>query len=234
MNKLIKAIINERSYQYPRTKFAHTLRIYFTYNDIFNQTNYNGKKILDIGCNEGTYSIIFSKKGFEVDAFDICDLTIAKNLNKKYNTDVNFFNMSVENISLGKKYDYVFCSEVLEHIDNQKQALEELKKVMSDKTILILSVPNVLSIYGILKYFYAFVKSLFDIRKIDPHEKFPFLRVINLFKRSGFKIKVLGSIYFFPINRFTKLNLLLSKNLFLKYFGSFCFYYVQLKPIHQN
>jgi len=229
MDKLINAIINERSYQYVRTKFAHTLRIYFICKYILNKENYYNKKLLDVGCNEGTYSIILSKRGFEVDAIDICDLTIAKERNDKYETGVNFINMSVESISLNKKYDYVLCSEVLEHLENPEFALKEIKKVISDKTILIFSVPNVLSCYGILKFAYEFVKYGFDIRRVDTHQKFPFLRIIRIFKRCGFKIQVIGSVYFFPINRFKGLNLFISQLPIVKYLGSFVFYKVKLK-----
>ncbi len=111
---------------------------------------------------------------FKVDAFDICDLSAAKVLNRDHKEDVKFFNMSVEDMTLDKKYDYVFCSEVLEHVNNHSLALDQIKTIVTEKTELIFSLPNVFSLYGMIKIAYELVKYGFDISKIDPHQKVPF------------------------------------------------------------
>lgn len=226
----INKIIDERDYgPYTRTKFVHKLRIYFTFNKIFKENNYLKKTILDIGCNKGTYSIIFRSRKFDVDAFDICDLSPAINLAKKYNMDVNFFNMSAEDINLTKKYDFVFCSEVLEHLNNPEKALKSINKVCRKNTKIIISMPNVISIYGILKFIQEYISSIFNISKVDSHQKFPFLRVLRMFRKNRYDIKVLGSVYFLPMNLFEKFNLLISTCPIIKYFGYSTFYEVRLR-----
>ncbi len=54
-----------------------------------------------------------------------------------------------------------------------------------------------------------------------------------MFKKMGFDVKVLGSVYFFPINKYPQLNLRLSRVPILKYFGSFMFYRVSLKYLEK-
>lgn len=40
-----------------------------------------------------------------------------------------------------KSYDFIFCSEVLEHIKNYKKALRELRRILKTEGILIITVP---------------------------------------------------------------------------------------------
>jgi len=229
-DQLVDLVISERDYGiYKRTPFMHKSRIYFTFKKIFNKGSYNGLSIADIGCNEGTYSVLFKGKGFSVDGLDICDLNKAKQLSSKYNLDVKYYSMPIESPELSKTYDYIFCSEVLEHVDDINKALISIKKLSHKSTKIIISLPNVISLYGILRLIRDMVVNKFDFSKVDPHQKFPPWRVIKLFNRHGFIIKVLGSVNFTPFNIYPKLNLIFGDFSIFKVLGYSTFYYANKK-----
>ena len=117
----------------------HKSRIYFTFHKIFNADSYYGLSIIDLGCNEGTYSVLFKAKGFDVDGLDICDLRKAFKLSKKYNMSVNYHSCPIEDLNIGKKFDYIFCSEVLEHINDINLGIISIKKLAHSGTKIIIS-----------------------------------------------------------------------------------------------
>ena len=103
-------------------------------------------RILDAGCGIGLNSFLLGRKGFTVVGVD-------SDKEKIYSAKhmlANFHKLSVQ-FKLGnlldlksenKNFDCVVCFEVLEHIENDKKALEEISKVLKQNGILILSVPG--------------------------------------------------------------------------------------------
>lgn len=104
-------------------------------NDFFNKLNFNfkkGKKILDVGCGEGTDAKIFIKE-YGLDFYGI-DIYKDSNVEKQ---KLNFNLGSIYKIPFKKNsFDYIFVHDVLHHIDPVKQekqrhlkGLEELRRV---------------------------------------------------------------------------------------------------------
>lgn len=62
---------------------------------------------------------------------------------------------------LNKKYDIIIFPDVIEHLENPGIALENIKKLRSDNTEIIITTPNVWSIFTIQNYF---------LQKEDVHE----------------------------------------------------------------
>jgi SAM-dependent methyltransferase len=56
-----------------------------------------------------------------------------------------------------RTYDYVVCSEVIEHISERAQVLEELWRVLKPEGMLILSTPNWWSLYGLFRRIYQVI-----------------------------------------------------------------------------
>lgn len=52
-----------------------------------------------------------------------------------------------------KEYDIVFFGDVIEHLNNPGLGLQNLKSLMGPKTLLILTTPNVWSIFRIINFF---------------------------------------------------------------------------------
>ena len=92
----------------------------------------NGKFALDIGCREGEQSEWLKNRGFNVEAIDIePKYSLAKKI------DVNN-GLPYEN----KSFDLVWCSEVLEHLRDPQFIVSEIRRVLKENGMLILTTPN--------------------------------------------------------------------------------------------
>lgn len=100
----------------------------------------NNKKILDAGCGPGIYAITLLKKEFNVFAIDIDKEKLSY---LKENSDkINVKYGDLTNIPFKKEYfDYIVCSDVIEHIKKDYLAIKSLSKVLKKGGRLILTVP---------------------------------------------------------------------------------------------
>jgi len=111
---------------------------------IFANQFVNGKKVLDLACGEGYGAKILSENAVEVTGIDI-DKTTIEHAKKKYQkNNLKFLEDSVTNLSFKdeKIFDVVTCFETIEHIEEQEQMLKEVRRVLKDDGIFILSTPN--------------------------------------------------------------------------------------------
>lgn len=97
--------------------------------------------ILDVGCGEGLTLERLQQEGIgkTLEGIDAVDeaLTIGKKLYPKLTLKRgNIYNLQYKDDSI----DLILCTEVLEHMDNPKKALEELIRV--SRKYVILTVPN--------------------------------------------------------------------------------------------
>jgi len=115
----------------------------------------DGEQVLDVGCGEGRHSF----RACEQTSCTVCALDADEaNLTK---TNYVFNLMDAEGKCRGRLFslkgdatklplkdayfDRVICSEVLEHIPNDHQAVRELKRVLKDDGRLAISVPTYFS-----------------------------------------------------------------------------------------
>jgi len=114
--------------------------------------------ILDLGCAEGRTSGDLLKYGFVV-GVDICRPMLKKALriNKK---KIPFIWGLGEKLPFKKEtFDFVLCSEVIEHVLNDIVLLSEIKRVMKKKGYLLITTPrkDAEGIYSIIRN--AFLKT---------------------------------------------------------------------------
>lgn len=97
------------------------------------------KRILEIGCGEGYLSFALKNEGHSVTGIDISREAIFS-AKKKFG---NFFhNKDIKDLSNFEKYDVIIATEVIEHLINPKEFLQDCKKHLSKKGIIILTTPN--------------------------------------------------------------------------------------------
>ena len=123
--------------------------------DIFEKLNFNfepGKKILDVGCGDGSDMEIFINE-YNLNSYGI-DIYKHKNIDK---LGINFNKAGILNIPFDNEdFDYVFLHDVLHHIDEEHQncekhirGLQELKRVCRKGGYIIILEANR---YNILSY----------------------------------------------------------------------------------
>lgn len=103
------------------------------------------KIVIDAACGEGYGSAILAEKAKRVIGFDI-DAGAVERANKNYGkTNVEFHQGDISKLPIDDKVADVFVSfETIEHVDEklQKKFISEVKRVLKDDGIFIISSPN--------------------------------------------------------------------------------------------
>jgi 2-polyprenyl-3-methyl-5-hydroxy-6-metoxy-1,4-benzoquinol methylase len=113
-------------------------------------------KILDVGCFDNDLKKIAGNKVFGIDICGAPD----KNMDLEKESLSSFSDNS---------YGLVVCTEVLEHIDNFYEVLDDIKRV-SEKYILI-SLPNCANIWKILKIITSRTEKFYGLPKEKPEDR---------------------------------------------------------------
>jgi 2-polyprenyl-3-methyl-5-hydroxy-6-metoxy-1,4-benzoquinol methylase len=101
-------------------------------------------KALDYGCAEGLYCEYLLSEGFRnVYGVDISMLKIEEARKKYASKGIRFFAVDEFNRmnNIGK-FKLILCLEVLQHVNNYRKLLAELKDIMEDDGYLLVSIPN--------------------------------------------------------------------------------------------
>lgn len=125
------------------------------------------KTLLDVGCNDGVYTVPFCQNGGQALGIDISPTLVQKACDNAARVGVKcrFMPADIESEAIierpGEYFDVVLFSEVLEHLRNPQQALKNIHKLLRPAGSLILTVPTPLSAevpLPVTKYFYRAVR----------------------------------------------------------------------------
>ncbi len=151
-----------------------------------NRFKNNPGKLLDVGCGDGIFLKEAQKYGFEVWGIDI-DRKSINSCQARFGLK-NTFAMSLDEFVVfakenGLRFDYITFFEVLEHQDNPRRFLEDVKKLLKDGGYIAGSVPN--------RDSYIVILNGRKCGKSDypPHHflRFNIVALENAFIRAGFK-----------------------------------------------
>lgn len=149
----------------------------------------NGSRVLDVGCKHAYLCDILAQRGLDCDyyAVDISDKVI-DNLKNKRGTFQVCDAMNGLPFQQGQ-FDYVFCLELLEHVENPTFMLREIHRVLTNEGALLLSIPNP----------YNWITILANIMKLPGREghihSFTFTDLHTLLKFTGFNIEARTGTY---------------------------------------
>lgn len=152
---------------------------------IHNRFKYlQNKKILDIGCGSGYIGKSFLKNN---------QVTFA-DINQKELDKIKEKNAIIKKIDLKKKlpfkdnqFDLIICADVLEHLENTKEIIKELKRIL--KGSLIITTPAYSKLYGI------------HDKIINHYRRYDKIDYINLAKENNLQIqeiRYIGSFLLIP------------------------------------
>ena len=153
----------------------------------------DGASILDVGCKHAHLLDIIQKKHFQCsyDGVDISE-SVIENLKGKGGRFHQHDLMQMLPFGDGT-FDFVFCMEVLEHVENPTFVLSEFHRVLKKDGCMLLSVPNV---YNWL----TLIANIFKLPAREGHiHSFTHLEMRTLLDFSGFKItKKIGTYGLMP------------------------------------
>lgn len=106
----------------------------------------NSGTVLDVGCGVGTIDFFLSKGHKKIIGVDISKLAIDQARKSKDALgikNVEFIQADITKSWLkNSKYDYLICSEVLEHVLNDEELIKNLYSKLKDGGVAIFSVPS--------------------------------------------------------------------------------------------
>lgn len=148
----------------------------------------NSRTILEIGCGTGATLIEIKKRnpGVKIYGIDIVD-TELENKN-------NFFDFicgNIEEIIIPypkRFFDVIILADVIEHLIDPWSCIKKLSQYLSDKGIIIATIPNVLyyRVIGKMVFYGDFEYTESGILDITHLRFFTKKTIIKLFKESGF------------------------------------------------
>ena len=185
--------------------------------DQINNRNIRNLKILDVGCGGGIICEPLARLGAKVTGIDFApnNIIAAKIHSKKNKLKINYINKDIEKSKLNEKFDIILMFEVLEHLDNWKKTIKNIKKNLNKNGLIIISTIN----RNLLSKLFAIniaenilnwiPKGTHDYNKLIKPEE---LKKILL--KEKFNFNNIKGLVFNPLNREWKL----SKNYMINYF----------------
>jgi ubiquinone/menaquinone biosynthesis C-methylase UbiE len=190
-----------------------------------------GRKVLDVGCGTGAFDFYLANKGFEVTGVDVSRnaITSARENASRFGLSerTRFYTSPFLKFNLKRKFDIVICSEVLEHLKNDKGVVNKIFKLLNPGGICVFSSPSVNSVvykFGMAK---EFDKKVGHLRRYSVPDFYGLVSeagfdIVRLKKNQGFLRDVFfifpfGDLIIRAANRFGFVSDLLTlvDNLFL-------------------
>lgn len=202
-------------------------------------------RAIDIGCNAGVYSSMLADLGFRnVLGVDVVPGMIEKAqrhfASQQPDRTMEFRLQSAESLGDGTTYDFLLCTEVIEHTDDPARTIENIRRLIGPGGVAVISMPNRVSVPYLKAWIAYKLKRQPRDEDFERHLEYPFLRALALFVGEGRSLvhtdgtnllwddKGIRALYptsWFPtLNRW---NFQLARAWPLKYFAQF--FYVVVK-----
>jgi 2-polyprenyl-3-methyl-5-hydroxy-6-metoxy-1,4-benzoquinol methylase len=106
-----------------------------------------GERLLDIGCASGYYSVAFAKAGGRATGIDISEASVALARRRAEDESVaeqcEFLQGDMRSLAISHgEYDAVAMIEVLEHVREQREAVEQAVRALRPGGLLVLTTPH--------------------------------------------------------------------------------------------
>lgn len=196
---------------------------------------------VDVGCNAGYYSKMIADLGFrDVRGVDVGEDMIDK-ARSAFERDgpegrIHFQHAGVESLPDEPTFDFLLCTEVIEHTERPLDTVARLARALGRGGIAVISLPNALSLPFLIARLIYRLKSKPRDAVFEEHLRYPFYRSERLFREQGLEVvrtrganvflddHVLAAVYGTPgFAGLHRLNFELARRAPLKYVAQFYF-----------
>ncbi len=101
-------------------------------------------KIFEVGAGGGIWTDFFIKKGVDVTCVDICEQVLRGNA--RLHNEARFVVGDAATIKLKEKFDIIFVKDVIEHIRDDKEFLENMNKHLKMDGLILITTQNSFSL----------------------------------------------------------------------------------------
>ncbi len=126
-------------------------------------------RILDVGCGTGVnVTVPLANAGYSIMGMDSDSASIERGrLLAKGLTSIDFYCGSISDPAVSRRYDVVICSEMLEHLQEPANFIGELKSIMKEDGLLLVTVPNGFGFFELDNFFWQLLsRSPWLIKKL--------------------------------------------------------------------
>lgn len=160
------------------------------------------KSILEFGCDDGYMTSMIAGVAGDLTVVDGSELFINKLQARMPN--VTCINSLFEDFKSDKKFDYIFASYILEHVNDPQNCLSIMKNLLTDNGLLFVAVPNARALsrqiarhMGVIDDLYALTnkdishghRRVYDFHAINKDLKEVGLKVVS---SSGLLLKIMS------------------------------------------
>ena len=205
----------------PLHKF-NPIRIEYIKNNIIKDFNNSkgekpleGVSILDIGCGGGLLSEPLARLGANVVGIDASkrNINVAKHHLNKSKLKIKYYNSSPENFLYAKKFDVILNMEIVEHVDNVQNFMNECSKFLKRNGIMFVATLN----QTLKSYIFAIIGAEYILRwlPIGTHDWNKFLKPQEIEEKIiklNFSIQEIKGLEFSPFTQKWKQSNDLSVN----------------------
>jgi ubiquinone/menaquinone biosynthesis C-methylase UbiE len=231
MDKSIKNFYNEDSSRYESERFLSSAGKYAdsTHKQIVFSLvdSWEGKRVLDLGCGTGRFSLEAANKGSTVVGIDFSS-EMLKILNQKANRNVYPVMMDAHKLAVTDTiFDGCICINALHLISDYENVLGEIGRVLKPNGFLILNLPNLLGLYFPIGLFVNMTKK--SVLRDVFSKWFTISEIRDALSSAGMEIDEIKGYMPFPTNTpeamLSMLKILdrVSRNSFLKYISGSIF-----------
>ncbi|MDD5547588.1 MAG: methyltransferase domain-containing protein [Candidatus Pacebacteria bacterium] len=168
--------------------------------------NKDGVDFCDAGCGNGIY-LKFLKEN-RTGLASLCGFDFSEKIVElaKENTGLEEIKIgNLENAPFGnEKFDLILCTQVIEHLLEDKRGIAELYRMLRKGGYLVISTDNTYNIiseflnlpFRILSLPYALLKKIFRDKKYFPHKSYSIKEFKNLIGVGNFEIEKVSTFRF--------------------------------------
>jgi ubiquinone/menaquinone biosynthesis C-methylase UbiE len=100
-----------------------------------------GSRVIDVGCGIGSFSALLAARSLDVVGADVSEKNVE--LVRRRYPQIEAVRADAQALPFEDgSFDGAVCMEVLEHVEDDREALGELRRVLRDGAPLVVSVPN--------------------------------------------------------------------------------------------